>query len=328
MSMTYYAVTDDPNELAHYGILGMKWGVRKDKPRHSGSGKRRSAAYKKAQSKLSSAMRNGIKKAEAHWKEYNSPKAKEARFMKKAMQKARTGTLKYGKLSDDQVRRVTERLALERNARQLGSTENPRFAKRLKIAVGQGVITGIGAGTGAYIEERFRGRGRTTAEIKRDKRMAKYESDQSVQKRKARNKANAEYYEEAAKRGYEPGLITRLGQTDSARAKQVRGWHERDAREEERTKRQQRINETYDRAYAQKKAEYNSAVRAARQDKLYGRKTNTNNNDNNNNTGNGQKNPQYPVAINVYSANGKIRSTTGATSAITFKNGRRYKGRA
>ena len=24
--MKYYAVTDDPNELLHYGRLGMKWG--------------------------------------------------------------------------------------------------------------------------------------------------------------------------------------------------------------------------------------------------------------------------------------------------------------
>ena len=24
--MKYYAVTDDPNELMHYGVKGMKWG--------------------------------------------------------------------------------------------------------------------------------------------------------------------------------------------------------------------------------------------------------------------------------------------------------------
>ena len=87
MSMTYYAVTDDPNELAHWGILGMKWGVRRTPeqlghPRHTGSKRPRSAAYKKAQSKLGRMMKSGIKKAEAHWKEYNCPKAKEERVMK------------------------------------------------------------------------------------------------------------------------------------------------------------------------------------------------------------------------------------------------------
>lgn len=201
MSMTYYAVTDDPNELAHFGIPGMKWGVRKDKPRHSGSRKPRSAAYKKAQNKLGRMMKSGIKKAEAHWNTYNSPAAKEARFMKKAMQQARNGTLKYGKLTDSQVRQVTDRLALERNARMLGSTENPRYGKRLKMAIGEGIIRGIGGGTGAYIEERFRGRGRTTAEIKADKRKAKYESRNSVQERRARNKQAEEYYKTVYEEG-------------------------------------------------------------------------------------------------------------------------------
>lgn len=204
MAMTYYAVTDDPNELAHWGIKGMKWGVRHDKPRHPGSRRPKSIAYKKAQSKLQKMMKSGIKKAEAHWREYNSPKAKEARFMKKAMQQARTGTLKYGKLTDDQVRRVTERLALERNARQLGSTENPRYAKRLKMAVGEGIVRGIGQGTGAYIEERFRGRGRTTAELKADKRKAKYEERDDVQRRRARAKQTEEFYKTAYEEGDNP----------------------------------------------------------------------------------------------------------------------------
>ena len=204
MSMTYYAVTDDPNELAHWGVKGMRWGVRHDKPRHSGSRRPRSVAYKKAQSKLGKMMKSGIKKAEAHWKEYNSPQAKEARFMKKAMQQARTGTLKYGKLTDDQVRRVTNRLALEQDARRLGSTENPKYGKRIKMAVGEGIIRGIGQGTGAYIEERFRGRGRTTAEIKADRRKAKYESRDDVQRRRARNKQTEEFYKSAYEEGINP----------------------------------------------------------------------------------------------------------------------------
>ena len=204
MSMTYYAVTDDPNELAHFGIPGMKWGVRHDKPRHSGSRKPRSAAYRKAQSKLGRMMKSGIKKAEAHWNTYHSPAAKEARFMKKAMQQARNGTLKYGKLTDSQVRQVTDRLALERNARMLGSTENPRYGKRLRMAIGEGIIRGIGGGTGAYIEERFRGRGQTTAKIKADKRMAKYEGREDVQRRRARNKQTEEFYKTAYEEGDNP----------------------------------------------------------------------------------------------------------------------------
>lgn len=243
MSMTYYAVTDDPNELAHFGIPGMKWGVRKDKPRHSGSRKPRSAAYKKAQNKLGRMMKSGIKKAEAHWNTYNSPAAKEARFMKKAMQQARNGTLKYGKLTDSQVRQVTDRLALERNARMLGSTENPRYAKRLKMAIGEGIIRGIGGGTGAYIEERFRGRGRTTAEIKADKRKAKYEGRDDVQRRRARNKQTEEFYKTA----YEEGINPDNWRYDSnkARARLISEVKERGKLSD--VKKTQR--DTFDRAY-------------------------------------------------------------------------------
>ena len=245
MSMTYYAVTDDPNELAHWGVKGMRWGVRHDKPRHSGSrsNKPRSIAYKKAQSKLGKMMKSGIKKAEAKWKAYNSPKAKEERFMEKAMQQARTGTLKYGKLTDAQVRRVTDRLALERNARQLGGTENPRYVKRLKMAVGEGIIRGIGTGTGAYIEERFRGRGRTTAEIKADKRKAKYEGRDDVQRRRARNKQTEEFYKTA----YEEGINPDNYKYDSnrARAQYLANVKERNKLSD--VKKQQK--ETFDRAY-------------------------------------------------------------------------------
>lgn len=243
MSMTYYAVTDDPNELTHWGIKGMKWGVRHDKPRHTGSSRKRSAAYKKAQSKLSKMMKSGIKKAEAHWKAYNSPQAKEARFMKKAMQQARTGTLKYGKLTDDQVRRVTERLALERNARQFGSTENPKFAKRIKLAVGEGIVRGIGQGTGAYIEERFRGRGRTTAEIKADKRKAKYEGRNDVQRRRALNKQTEEFYKTA----YEEGINPDYYKYDSSRSRAKFLSEVKERNKLSDVKKQQR--DSFDRAY-------------------------------------------------------------------------------
>lgn len=211
--MTYYAVTNDPNELAHFGILGMKWGIRRSPeqlghPRHRGSGRRRSTAYKNAQSKLGKMMKSGIKKAEANWRAYNSPQAKEKRFMDKAMQQARNGTLKYGKLTDAQVRRITDRLALERQARQLGSTEQPRYAKRIKMAIGEGIVRGIGMGTASYIDARFKGRGETTAAIKKDKRMTRYEGKERTQNIRARNKQTEEFYKTAYEEGNNPEHIS------------------------------------------------------------------------------------------------------------------------
>ena len=288
MSMTYYAVTDDPNELAHWGVKGMKWGVRHDKPRHTGSRRPRSAAYKKAQSKLGKMMKSGIKKAEAHWKAYNSPKVKEQRFMNRAIQKARNGTLRYGKLSDDQVRRVIERLALERNARQLGNTENPSYLKRIRTAVGEGVVRGLGQGTGAYIEERLRGRGRSTADIKATKRKTRYEQSGRVLRKKAKTEAKKEFYEDQAKEGNlhseawvasknlaKLGVLAikdpknlayqnerkaiknsmRTSLTQSGRARLIAEKREAD-RESERTRRQQEARDkAYYQAYGKKEAE-------------------------------------------------------------------------
>lgn len=206
MSMTYYAVTDDPNELAHFGIKGMKWGVRHDRPRHSGS-RRRSAAYKRASGKLSKLMKSGIKKAEANWKTYNSPAAKYERQTNRAIQAARKGKLKYNKLTDEQVRRVTERLNLERQARQLSDTE-PTFRHRLAKSIGEGVVTGIGSGVGRRMSE-WISRGST---LKTDRLRAEQqdEFDRAKEKRRIKNaekeaikKAEREFNQQQRKDAYE-----------------------------------------------------------------------------------------------------------------------------
>lgn len=181
--MKYYAVTNDPNELLHYGVKGMKWG------QHL-FGRQKSAAYRRASSKLSKSMRSGIKSKIAHWKKSPSPAVlrakaqakaakaeakafrKEQKFMNKAVQKAREGRLKYGKLTDDQVRRVTERLALEQRARQLGGQEKPKFARRVGEAIGAGIL----GGTTAYITERGKARGKFAGLRKYAERTARVEA--------------------------------------------------------------------------------------------------------------------------------------------------------
>ena len=191
--MTYYAVTNDPNELAHFGIKGMKWGIRRTDaqlghPRHTGSKRPRSAAYKKAQSKLGKMMKSGIKKAQANWRAYNSPEAKYERQTNKAIQLARKGKLKYGKLTDDQVRRVTERLNLERQARQL-SSEEKTFGRRLRESVTSGVISGVGAGVGSIVSERI-GRG-AKLKTKRMELEQQSEFDKAKERRLTRNAEKA-----------------------------------------------------------------------------------------------------------------------------------------
>lgn len=207
--MTYYAVTNDPNELMHFGIKGMKWGVtrtpeqlghhkttkarttRTAKPKEN---KPRSPAYQKASAKLSQAMRAGIAKAQANWKEYNSPYNKAQREYNRALKRderaykrnekafqkhlqlAREGRLKYKGISDEEVGRITDRLALERSSRLLSGTEKQSFGRRLKERVGEGIIEGAGRGVSGYVAERMTARGRAIGEIKAERRKARAEN--------------------------------------------------------------------------------------------------------------------------------------------------------
>lgn len=228
--MKYYAVTDDPNELMHYGIKGMKWGViRTDaqlghpkKPTKPRSTKPKSDAYISASSKLRKMMASGIQKAQASWKEYNSPENKAIRDYKrgerlfeKHVQLARQGRLKYKGISDEEVMRITDRLALENIARNQSGKENPSFVRRLTSKLGDGIIEGVGRGASSYINERMQGRGRTTAEIKGARRKTRAEFtplgrinqaiENNNEKRRARREAkreiDKEFYKTAAERG-------------------------------------------------------------------------------------------------------------------------------
>lgn len=244
--MKYYAVTEDPRELMHFGIKGMKWGViRTDaqlghiqppkmprgmklpKPRPV---KSRSDAYKRASAKLSAGMRHGIKKVTASIREYQSPAVKAERRFQKHLQQAREGRLKYKGISDEEVGRITDRLNLERSSRQLSGTEQQSFRRRLTSAVGEGIIRGAGQGTSSYINERMAGRGRTDAAIKSEIRMAgfhnsragKYaqQTENKYKNRAMEADARREADREAIKYLAEHGYDTPVTRGDRARAVQ------------------------------------------------------------------------------------------------------------
>lgn len=226
--MKYYAVTDDPRELYHYGVKGMKWG------QHLfGEDLRpKSPAYKRAASKLratvksnkrTSRIKNAAKsfsnfaKRSATQLAYNARQLQDQKYQKavlkaqrqndltkalysldkengvkrqidldrkreavadrlssirdyndyktmkssiraekkfpKYVQEAREGTLHYGKLSEDQIGRIQDRLTLEAGARRLGSTEYPKFRTRMKRAVQEGMIQGTTSGIAAGMKE-------------------------------------------------------------------------------------------------------------------------------------------------------------------------------
>ena len=215
--MKYYAVTEDPNELLHYGRLGMKWGqhifvgskslayknaigklrnsknntikssvkntvnnvksaIKKSRAQHAINKQRRQEhkfnnAVEKAQRRIAltenynvaDKLNNYAKAAsQANRREQKISKIeskKDRKYfrnekkMDKYMQEAREGRLRYGKLSDEQVDRITQRLAIERSARQLGNTEKASFRKRLKEATQEGILQGVTQGTAAGMRE-------------------------------------------------------------------------------------------------------------------------------------------------------------------------------
>lgn len=200
--MKYYAVTDDPAELMHYGIKGMRWGVTRT-PAQLGH-PTRSAAYKRASGKLSAMMRNGIAKAETKWNTYNSPankraraKAKSERQVERALSRMRkSGKAKLGKLSDEQIQRVTERLRLEQQARNLGGMEKRSILGRIREAAGEGVLRGITQGTAGYIETKARG----VAQRSVDKKNEQLKNRRARSRRQMRRDAKAEIDREYLKR--------------------------------------------------------------------------------------------------------------------------------
>ena len=210
--MKYYAVADDPRELMHYGVKGMKWG------KHLFGDKPRSPGFKKAASKLRASMKSGIQKKQATWKEKSAAKQdrmmekaerrlnyalekqaansvrqqqravrremnreasaerRENRQMQKYMQKARHGTLKYKKLRDDQIETIANRLNLENQARRLSGNETPHMLTRIKRSVGEGIVSGVGTAVAVGITEHARAKARYNAEKKYGEKTARREA--------------------------------------------------------------------------------------------------------------------------------------------------------
>lgn len=287
--MKYYAVTDDPRELMHYGIKGMKWGVIRTpqqlghlketvsklrgfpkKQTNSGNGPR-SAAYTHAYNKLSEAMRKGIQKAESSWASYNSPSAKRARTLRKNeklyqkhLELARKGKLKYKDVSDSEVDRITDRLAMERQSRQLSGTEQ-RFRSRLGAAIGAGIISGVGQAAANVTAERWsRGSKLKTARMQAEQKREldletnrqmnkqqrkfeqkkreedlKYNSSKKKARADAKAKMNKDYQEMLIEEGSFGG---RRHPIEAARVKKLKAYNERKEQEKDikdRAKRQE-----------------------------------------------------------------------------------------
>ena len=90
MSMKYYAVTDDPNELLHYGVKGMKWGQHL----FGDDLKPKSAGYKRALGKL----RASVKRSSTQ-RSINRQRKQQDKY-NKAVQKAQSNFIQLERMSN------------------------------------------------------------------------------------------------------------------------------------------------------------------------------------------------------------------------------------
>ena len=147
---------DDSNYLEHYGVKGMKWGVRKDgKPQGYQGGK---SSRKKSKSSISGMLdpekraKRRLEKAQKKFR-VNQTKAKAAAY-EKASQKSNN----VSSWSDEELRQAVARLDLEKRYTTLMAERQPKsrkaavakvINKAASDAAGELVKAGIKAG-GAY----------------------------------------------------------------------------------------------------------------------------------------------------------------------------------
>lgn len=108
--------------LAHHGIKGMKWGVRRTPEQlgHPRSKKKAKSIWKKSAETLSGARKS------------RKQKKLEAKLAKQR-KKEETG---YEKYSDEELKKMTDRLNLERNYKNVYAEMHPDKLKRVKRVLG------------------------------------------------------------------------------------------------------------------------------------------------------------------------------------------------
>lgn len=136
------------NYLAHYGILGMKWGVRRYQ---NADGSLTSAGKERYGSGKGTSASEGFKRAR------NILKSDSGSRSSRAFKEARRKDI--DELSTQELREINNRLREEKSYQELTKgniSEGKRFVKQTATAVASGIITGIAIEAGkTYVKKKL-----------------------------------------------------------------------------------------------------------------------------------------------------------------------------
>lgn len=129
-------MNNNEEHLIHYGVMGMKWGVRKSVPSKSGSSKKKKNVLSKVQDK----------------KEKIAREKKQEELRKERVKKAENESKRHVKsLTDAELDKRIARLQKERTYNQLMQSERVSEGRKFVSQIAKASATKVGTATLTYI---------------------------------------------------------------------------------------------------------------------------------------------------------------------------------